>query len=70
MSTYITYFESILSTIVKNFTESEQILPTSNTNDIEKCKDFDIEAANWISIGRPISVNKIISYLKNNLENV
>jgi len=70
MSTYVTYFETILSSFVKNFTEAEETLPTSNTNDREKCKDFDIEAANWISIGRPMSVSKFILYIKGNDENV
>ena len=70
MSTFVTYFETILSSFVKNFTEAEESLPTSNTNDREKCKDFDIENANWVSIGRPMSAKKIISYFKGNDENV
>jgi hypothetical protein len=70
MSTYVSYFETILSSIVKKFSESEESLPTSNTNDREKCKDFDIEGANLISIGRPMSVVKFISYLKGNDDNV
>jgi hypothetical protein len=70
MSTYVTYFETILSFFVKNFAEAEDVLPTSSTNDREKCKDFDIESANWISIGRPISLAKLISYFKGNNNNV
>jgi hypothetical protein len=66
MSTYVTYFETIFSTIIKNFTEAEESL---SQNDREKCKDFDIEAAR-ISIAAPISLTNLVSYLKDNDDNV
>lgn len=66
MKSYITFWGNILSSIVNTFLESELSLPISNTNDREKCRDFDIDSENWISIGKPMSIDKFITYMNYN----
>jgi hypothetical protein len=65
MATYFVYIENILSSIVKNFTESETEL-----NNREKSKDYDIESLCLSPNVRPISVSNKSIYLKDNDDNV
>ena len=65
MSTYIVYLENILSSIVKNFTETE-----SESNDREKSKDYDIESVLITPNVRPIIVSNKLTYFKDNDDKV
>ena len=65
MSTYIVYLENILSSIVKNFTETE-----SELNNREKSKDYDIESVIITPNMRPISVSNTLTFLKDNDDKV
>ena len=65
MSTYIVYLENILSSIVKNFTETE-----SELNNREKSKDYDIESVLITPNVRPISVSNTLTFLKDNDDKV
>ena len=65
MSTYIVYLENILSSIVKNFTETE-----SESNDREKSKDYDIESVLITPTVRPIIVSNKLTYFKDNDDKV
>ena len=65
MSTYIVYLENILSSIVKNFTETE-----SESNDREKSKDYDIESVLITPNSRPIIVSNKLTYFKDNDDKV
>ena len=65
MSTYIVYLENILSSIVKNFTETE-----SESNDREKSKDYDIESVLITPNVRHIIVSNKLTYFKDNDDKV
>ena len=65
MSTYIVYLENILSSIVKNFTETE-----SELNNREKSTDYDIECPLFTPNVRPISVSNTLTFLKDNDDKV
>jgi len=65
MATYFVYIENILSSIVKNFTESETEL-----NNREKSKDYDIECALFTPNMRPIIVSNKLTFMKDNDDNV
>ena len=65
MSTYIVYIENILSSIVKNFIESETEL-----NNREKSKDYDIESVIITPNVRPIIVSNKLTYFKDNDDKV
>jgi hypothetical protein len=56
MTSYIRYFENVISSILKSFTDKEYLLPVSNTEDSVKCKDFDMDNDNLVCIRRHIYV--------------
>jgi hypothetical protein len=54
------YFGIILSTIVQLFNKLHQatpLLPTSISNDIVRCRDYDLDQVDFAAIGRPFKAN-------------
>jgi hypothetical protein len=66
MSNYYVIFETILSSIVKNFKEPE----SSNLNNREKSTDSDIEGNYSVPISTPVPPANLNKYFKDNDDNV
>ena len=66
MSNYYVYFETILSSFVKNFIEPESY----NLNDREKSIDSDIEGNYSVHISITVHPANLNKYLKDNDDNV
>ena len=62
MTTYISYFSSILSKIertIKNLIVEDNLLPITSEVDREKCKDMNLDRV--VFIGRPITARQIVT---------
>jgi hypothetical protein len=66
MSNYYAIFETILSSIVKNFIEPE----ASNLNDREKSTHSDIEGNYSLPVSLPVESANLNKYFKDNDDNV
>ena len=71
MTTYLSYFGSILSTIertIKTLIVEDTLLPISCVEDKEKCKDMNLDRV--IFIGRSIKAREFVTYIIGDDNNV